>query len=290
MRHALGLALMILSITSSGCALVQDSCRNVCVSLKTPLEEHREKARNRQWAEAAWQQVACTRNLSGVGRGFSEDYANGFKDGFAEYLFRGGDGEPPLVAPLRYRDTRYQTEQGYHAVQDWFAGYRHGAAMARDSGARRWITGPSSLQGELASHPMPQEPPLVDRPVPEKLTPIPLPQPKVLPTGAKQVSIEAAPFPVGPIEADMGVSVPMKAQLDRPLVQQEPTSDGATPLPPALLQQIRRITEAAQTVPEPASDGPTEGAKIRITGIHDAPTPTPVRARITGIIATPQKD
>jgi hypothetical protein len=278
MRHALGLALMVLSIASSGCALVQDSCQNVLVSLKTPLEEHREKARNRRWAEEAWQQVACASHGFMNQVGHSEDYAHGFKDGFAEYLYRGGDGEPPLVAPLRYRDSRYQNEQGYHAVQDWFAGYRHGAAMARDSGARKWITGPSSLQAELDGAHVHEEPPLVDRPAPEKLTPIPLPQPQVAPkAAAEQVSIEAELSPGEPLAPEMAVTTPLKIQLDSPPVRQTP--DAAPPLPEALRVQIRKITEAAQAAPEET--------KIRITGVHDAP---PIRARITEIIATPQKD
>src|SRR5205807_2557372 len=78
----------------------------------------------------------------------SEDYAQGFKDGYAEYLYRGGDGEPPLLPPKRYRHVRYQTPQGYMAAEDWFAGYRHGAAVAHHTGARRWITGPTGWQPE----------------------------------------------------------------------------------------------------------------------------------------------
>ena len=63
------------------------------------------------------------------------DHAEGFKDGFAEYLFRGGDGESNLVAPLHYRQIKYQSPEGYAAIQDWFSGYRHGASAARASGA-----------------------------------------------------------------------------------------------------------------------------------------------------------
>jgi hypothetical protein len=348
MRHALGLALMVLSITSSGCALVQDSCRNVFVGLKTPVEEHREKARNRQWAEAAWQQVvgSCSHGFANH-VDYSKDYAHGFKDGFAEYLYRGGDGEPPLVAPLRYRDTRYQNEQGYHAVQDWFAGYRHGAAMARDSGARKWITGPSSLQMGVDGIHVHEEPPQADGPLPEKLTPIPLPQPKVVPKvgeepvsiaptkvpldrpralpddggsplppalrqqilkvteaaregpapgplpepngGVEQPSVEPPPVPARPMEPEMAVTAPMKIQLDRPRIQQAPKADPAPPLPEALRMQIQKIAEAAQASPEIVIiNGPPGEAKIRIMGIHDAPTPE--RPRITGIIAIPQKD
>ena len=31
-------------------------------------------------------------------------------------------------------------------IEDWFEGFRHGAAVARDGGYRKFVTGPSSLQ------------------------------------------------------------------------------------------------------------------------------------------------
>src|SRR5437763_11551304 len=141
MRPAIALAMIGWTMLCSGCALVQDGSRNLCSGFCAPFEAHRENARNRRWAEDAWLGVSgsdgpCKRN---------DDYAQGFKDGYTEYLYRGGDGEPPLLPPLRYRHVKYQTPQGYGAVEDWFAGYRHGAGVARDTGARRWITGPTGL-------------------------------------------------------------------------------------------------------------------------------------------------
>jgi hypothetical protein len=169
MRRALALSWIGVSIVCSGCALVEDATRNVVVGVTAPIETHREVARNKAWAEAAWQKV-CS---SGGPREFSADYTQGFKDGYAEYLFRGGDGEPPLLAPAHYRHLRYQTPEGYQAVEDWFAGYRQGAATARDTGARRWITGPTGLLPEvhepITEHldilPPPRELPKLNEPV-----------------------------------------------------------------------------------------------------------------------------
>src|SRR5687768_1746647 len=91
--------LLACTIACPGCALVEDGTRNFCVALCTPVEVHREKTRNKQWAEEAWLQYCGT----DTARSISPDYADGFKAGYAEYLFRGGDGEPPIVAPLHYR-------------------------------------------------------------------------------------------------------------------------------------------------------------------------------------------
>ena len=188
----LAVPLLALCTLCSGCALIDDASRNFCVALKTPIEQHREIARNKEWAEQAWG-AECAR--PGADHS-SADYADGFKAGFAEYLYRGGDGQPPLVAPLRYRRVEYQTSEGYQAIQDWFAGYRRGAAVARDSGARRWITGPSSLAGNPhpASGPSPEpEPPTESLPQPK-----PLPKPDDDPAA----SIPRVEFgvPVHPIE------------------------------------------------------------------------------------------
>ena len=167
MRFVAILLLLSSSLLGSGCALVEDGTRDICLSISAPIHELRERSRNEEWAETAWQQI----NETEAAASYSEDFAVGFKNGYAEYLFRGGDGEPPLVAPLSYRHVSYQTPAGYAAISDWFMGYRRGAATARAGGARDWITGPSSLR--LAKTSPPVEPMAAQ---PEK-TPVPLPMP-----------------------------------------------------------------------------------------------------------------
>jgi hypothetical protein len=70
------------------------------------------------------------------GQEFSRDYACGFKAGFCDYLDAGGSGQPPAVPPFRYQWTRYDSPEGHQAIEDWYAGFRHGAAAARASGFR----------------------------------------------------------------------------------------------------------------------------------------------------------
>jgi hypothetical protein len=142
MRVPFTLWLVGLSCLCSGCSLFCDSAGLLTYKMRQAVDDCFEQLRNQRWAEAAWDQV-CQGNRSQ--QPYSDDYACGFKYGFADYLYQGGTGEPPLLAPGRYRSLRYQTAAGYLAVQDWFAGYRHGAATARQSGLRSWVTGPTSL-------------------------------------------------------------------------------------------------------------------------------------------------
>src|SRR5437868_5404066 len=112
MRPAIVLLLLGWSAAASGCALVEDASRNAYVSFARPLEAQREKARNREWAEAAWI-LTCGKERRAE---YSPAYALGFKEGFADFLFRGGDGEPPLVAPLHYHEINYQTPEGFASI------------------------------------------------------------------------------------------------------------------------------------------------------------------------------
>lgn len=149
MRVTSFLLLAAAGLAASGCFLVGQATHVLVSRAARCVEEHAERHRNKRWAEAAWRQV-CE-----GGGAFSEDYADGFKEGFAVFLFCGGCGEPPPLPPSRYRKLRYQTPQGYRAIEDWFAGYRHGAAAAHEGGFRQLVTGPTALGAPLAPSPLP---------------------------------------------------------------------------------------------------------------------------------------
>jgi hypothetical protein len=124
--------------------MYQQGCRNMVVDLHqypTNVENVRLARRSRLWAEAAWADVSHTKKNSD----YSYDYARGFKDGFADYIQFGGSGEALPVPPRDYWRGRYQTPEGQQAMQDWFAGCRHGMAVAQGSGLREQVTVPLSL-------------------------------------------------------------------------------------------------------------------------------------------------
>jgi hypothetical protein len=119
---------------------------------------------------------------------FSEDYAAGFMEGYSDYLYAGGNGEPPPLPPRRYWRPRYETDEGRVAIQDWFAGYRHGADDARQSGYRNVVRVPAS------SPPLSETPglnPIISGP-PKDFTGFSFP-----PTLGEQ-PVEGPPVPVAP--------------------------------------------------------------------------------------------
>lgn len=79
------------------------------------------------------------------GRGFSEDYACGFEEGYIDYLYAGPRSAPPPLPPRCYWKPKYQTPEGYRAVEQWFAGFAHGVEVARTSGYREYAPVPAAL-------------------------------------------------------------------------------------------------------------------------------------------------
>jgi hypothetical protein len=187
---------MVLSLFGPGCTLVRDATCLTVFEVKESAEDFWESFRDRRWAAHAWAEVVRTN----PGVPYSEDYARGFKDGYAYYLFRGGNGEPPLL-PTHYRTLAFQTPAGYQAIADWYAGFRHGAYAERQRGSRQWITGPPEL---------PSSRPLLPHTAAGPAEPVPAP---------------SLPQEVTPLSA----SVPPKAQPERPSVAKQPPA--AVPAP-----------------------------------------------------------
>jgi len=120
---------------------------------------------------------------------YSEDYVCGFISGYVDYLDAGGNGEPPAMPPDRYQSFKYKSPQGQKAILDWFAGFRHGAGMARESGMRELIVLPLSLPpkssdnvaSEQATQPTARVPGSNEAPEPTNPPPARLPQQQVVP-------------------------------------------------------------------------------------------------------------
>jgi len=201
-----------------GCELVEQGVHVMSYKVCQCFQEHTERQRNRKWADQAWQAV-CGAHPD-LAR--SDDYAAGFKDGFAEHLWRGGNGEPPPLPPRKYRAVSYQTPSGYQAIESWFAGYRHGAEVAQEGGYRELVTGPSSLR---SVPPVPVEgahpPPLVEAPLAGE-------------GKALGQSLSNGPFlkrETGSTTEQLPAPRPLEAVTPLPRPAARPTNNGADPKP-----------------------------------------------------------
>jgi hypothetical protein len=154
-----------------------------------------------------------------------------------DYLQYGGTGQPPFVPPRRYWGVHYRTPDGYRAVEDWYAGFRSGAASAQATGYRHFVTVPSAVSvtgGVAPLHvPVPAPGPVV--PTPESLPVLPAPTPvQVLPAvppeagnssnGQPSISSAAAiqpepTLPESPERAPDEKPVPTQAQRSVPEVE-----------------------------------------------------------------------
>jgi hypothetical protein len=142
----------------SGCNVAVNFARDTVFEAKRVTDECCERIRNRSVANAAWDDFQkCAPKGS-----YSAHYARGFKDGFADYLYAGGNGDQPPTLPECYWGVRYQTPEGYQAIQDWFAGYPQGMAAAQQSGLRELVVFPIDDPDPdwAAIHPYPVPPAL----------------------------------------------------------------------------------------------------------------------------------
>jgi hypothetical protein len=149
-RSALSLVAPILATATagaclSGCSVWQDAGRTM---LREPaeyawkLDRKRSLGVYRQWADEAWamQSGSCAEV------GSVDDYALGFRDGFVDYVYAGGEGEPPPVPPRKFWNIGWRKDQNDAAAYEWFAGYRHGAQAAREGGYRERGVVPSAYR------------------------------------------------------------------------------------------------------------------------------------------------
>lgn len=173
MRLLRSLIVIAVLFPGSGCLLLTGA-RNLFVEpIASYTLECLEAKRNEALAISAWKSVVEAH----PDMEFSLHYAEGFRQGFVDYLNAGGTGAPPPLPPRKYWGVRYETPEGHAAMQDWFAGFRHGAETAAQSGYRNFVVLPTSVP--------PTDPLAVTRPRPRETAP-------------GEVSVE--PIPVPPTE------------------------------------------------------------------------------------------
>jgi hypothetical protein len=150
MKRGLCLAAVLLSALSSGCSTFFGiAVKNVTLAPLDAASNCLRRQRLYRLAGDAFRDLCRSQpDLT-----FSDDYACGFEEGFVDYLEAGGNGEPPPNPPPRYRRVRFDNPAGRQAQQDYYAGFRHGSAVARDTGLRDLIIVPPGQEPAPATDP-----------------------------------------------------------------------------------------------------------------------------------------
>lgn len=249
---------------STGCTVCQDVYRNVCLepglfNWKTDWQRSRELYLS--WARQAWYDVgvtsaACT----------STTYEWGFREGFADFVFAGGTGEPPAMPPREFWNAGWRAD-GAVAADEWFAGYRHGASVAREGGFRERAVVRSAVATDLALTGIGyvDELELGDQPFINDAGNYPLATPEL---------VEVPPGE--PIEAMPQLTDPNAADLDADSLPAEIPPPGESDAVPAIDEG-----PAALPTPSPANDDPPESLEQdRDDAIPDLEDLLPTRGAI----------
>ena len=131
-------------VSAMGCTICQNARRTLWqepAAYSWKHDRRRSTEAYMQWANAELAEEAsrCP-DLFG-----DPAYIMGFRDGFVDFVWAGGTGEPPPVPPRQYWNVMLRSPDGKARANLWFDGYRHGTAVARDGGYRDLGTVESSL-------------------------------------------------------------------------------------------------------------------------------------------------
>ncbi len=128
----------------SGCTVWQNARRTI---LDEPsqyswmCDRKRSVEVYQEWADQAWREQCASHPR----RRYSSAYVGGFKDGFVDYVFAGGSGEPPAVPPRQFWNVEERNPRGHTQADQWFAGFRLGAQVAHNEGYREQTIVPASV-------------------------------------------------------------------------------------------------------------------------------------------------
>jgi len=114
---------------SSGCNLYLTGAYNILNEPKYALQERRFVRKARALAKESWERRQ--RRVSA-----SDSFAEGYIDGYADFLIAGHTTDPRPTPPKDYLKTSFFTPTQLSKIEDYFAGFSAGAIDAEASGLR----------------------------------------------------------------------------------------------------------------------------------------------------------
>jgi hypothetical protein len=226
-------------------------------------DSERSRDTYRIWANEAWEQEG-----QGGCPGANADYEAGFKDGFVDFVFAGGTGEPPPLPPRTFWNMDLRLPAGRERADQWFAGYREGARVARDSGYRALAVVQTSLT-------QPPYPPPYGSSADESYPPASMsgpefPQPEEMPVPPSGPADQAASTPPGATPKSQPSTSPPSSQPVSPVQapasssqpSQEPSSSPSIPPAPKQIE----LPNFEQSPAAPLKPSAARSNPLRLTG------------------------
>ncbi len=155
---------------AGGCHLYQNAMMNIVNEPVQYLDDQHLERQLRRDAKHAWAEV-CRQYPK---RTFTDDFVEGFCDGYTDYLDNGGSAQVPAVPPLKYRRSKFYNPEGHERIRQYFLGFKYGMDVAISTGCRTFLTVPVVLP-ETAP---PAEPNITILPSPPDTATVPLPAPR----------------------------------------------------------------------------------------------------------------
>lgn len=256
----LALAGCLAPALAGGCNIFYFAAKN---AINEPIELCDQLSRThhlRKEAKECWKEV----RRQYPRKAFTAEFYDGFVDGYADYLDRGGDAVLPVVAPKKYSRNHYLTPEGHERIRDYFLGFKYGLDAALATGKRPFLTVPALLPDH------PEGPPTFNVqpggaahgpfPLPEPPTTLPLPKPAPKP-------LQVPPPPeIGtpPAKPEPGVGARPRpepfagATPIRPGLTAEPTKPADPPRPAAARPPVVRAPAGPTPPPDALVDPPSK--------------------------------
>jgi hypothetical protein len=164
---------------ASGCSWSHYATENLASAPVDCIQEWSFRHEIHRLANDAWRQIETAEPDH-----YSHAYAHGFKDGFVDYVEYNGTAEPPAMPPVKLQREGMRTPKAQQDIEDWFAGFRHGAHVARESGLRERFLVPIALPPQ----PVVGEPEREAMRAREAFPPMPSPVPPPAPLPGNEMS------------------------------------------------------------------------------------------------------
>jgi hypothetical protein len=242
----------------AGCNIFYYAAKN---AVNEPIELCDQVSRThhlRKQARAAWAEVRAQYPR----KAFTAEFRDGFIDGYADYLDRGGAGEPPVVPPKKYTRNDYLNPDGHVLIKDYVLGFKYGSDVAIATGQRQFLVVPVLLP--------------VTNPNPPAFNIQPGGHPAATPGAGDPAAVPLhPPRPVGP-----GPAVPPPAGLPAPAGPGAAPGSGAAPrvAPPTATGSVPPPPKGSTPAVPPLSATDPPGSKFGVVpppGPRSAADPDP---------------